>query len=147
MSDNDDVPGSPDRDAEPVEDAVSSPSDDAAPTAAQPVIPAEPAAPVLKTRWRDRAWSFRAMLAVALATLLIGGLAGGTVVAAAGHDHDRHGRFMMGPGGPGRGMPPGLRSAGPVQRRRAEVAAERRPAASQLRPNGQPTAPTPSPSQ
>jgi hypothetical protein len=85
------------------------------PTAAQPVIPAEPAvAPVLKTRWRDRAWTFRAMIAVAAASVLVGGVAGGAIVAASGDDHDRD-HYRMGPWGPGgqMQMPPGWR--GPKQ--------------------------------
>lgn len=104
MTQNDDVAGSPDRDVTPPETPAEHPVADE-PAAAAPVA----AAPVLKTRWRDRAWSFRAMLAVALATFVIGGIGGGVVGAAAGHEH-RHDRFSrMGPGGPGMGMHPGWR--------------------------------------
>lgn len=88
MADNDDVSDGPDGD---------------------PVAPPEAPGPVLKTRWRDRAWSFRAMIAVALATLLIGGLAGGTVVAMADDDHDGRRIHRMGPWGPGAQLPPGWR--------------------------------------
>jgi hypothetical protein len=69
----------------------------------------QPAQPVLVTRWRDRAWSFRAMVAVALATLLLGGIAGGTIVAVADDGNDGHSRFLMGPGGRADRMPPGWR--------------------------------------
>jgi hypothetical protein len=109
MAENDDASGTPTNDP---------------PTSAdhRPVLPPDPAAaatpapaaPVLRTRWRDRAWSFRAMLAVALATLLIGGFAGGTVVALAddGRDHHDH-HHRMGPWGPGDAMPPWRRDHGP----------------------------------
>jgi hypothetical protein len=74
--------------------------------------PAEPTAvapaPILKTRWRDRAWSFRAMLAVALATLVLGGIAGGAIVAAS-DGGDGHSRFLIGPGGRMHKVPPGWR--------------------------------------
>lgn len=90
MAENDDVPGSPEDAATPVEET--------------PVRPARE--PVLKTRWRDRAWTFRAMIAVALASLVIGGVTGGVIGAAADHGDrrdrmDRMGR--MGPWGPGHG--------------------------------------------
>jgi hypothetical protein len=100
MADNDGVPGSPDRDADAAESPAPAAPDE--PTVADPVIPPERApAPVLKTRWRDRAWSFRSMLAVALATFLIGGIAGGIVVGATGDDHDgQHRMGRWGPGGP-----------------------------------------------
>ena len=108
MADNDDVPGSRDRDAEAVGSGAGEASEPTAeqPLPDQPPAPAEPASgpaagPVLKTRWRDRAWSFRAMLAVALATLVIGGVAGGSIVALAdGDGHDHHGVRPWGPGGP-----------------------------------------------
>ena len=85
MADNDDVSDSPGQDV--------------------------PQQPVLKTRWRDRAWSFRAILAVTLASLLVGGLAGGAVVAASNGDDD-HGHHRMRPWGPG-GGPGGFRDGGP----------------------------------
>jgi hypothetical protein len=100
MADNDDVSRAPNGDAAPTE-----------PT--RPVLPPDSAAaaaapqPVLRQRWRDRAWSFRAMLAVALATLLLGGIVGGIVVAVADDDHDDHPR--MGHWGPGMRVPPGWR--------------------------------------
>ncbi|MBW8752058.1 MAG: hypothetical protein JF565_11625 [Propionibacteriales bacterium] len=112
MAEDDEVSGSPDHDAEATEQT-------------RPVLPPDPAAepvattattgapaPVMVPRWRDRVWSFRAMLAVALATLVLGGVVGGAIVAAAGDDNDDHGRFM-GPGGRFERMPPGMR--GPRQ--------------------------------
>ncbi|HET6153206.1 MAG TPA: hypothetical protein VFE15_09620 [Marmoricola sp.] len=79
------------------------------PDAAQSVEQNEAlAAPVTavpaKARLRDRVWSFRAMLAVGVATLLIGGAGGAGIVALAdgGNDHGPQiGRFAGGPGGPG----------------------------------------------
>lgn len=108
MAEND-VPDSPDRGVDPAANAP----DQAAQTAERPAAgpPGGDSSPVLKTRWRDRAWSFRAMIAVALASVVIGGLAGGAVVAASGDDNDREQR--MGPWGPGGGMPPGWRERGP----------------------------------
>jgi hypothetical protein len=117
MADNDEVSGSPDHEAEGIEGATEE---------TRPVLPPDPASeplattattgaatPVMKPRWRDRVWSFRAMLAVALATLVLGGVVGGAVVAAAGDDNDDQGRFRMGPGGRFEKMPPGWR--GPRQ--------------------------------
>jgi hypothetical protein len=98
MADDESVPGTPEA-AVPPEPA------------SEPPAAAEPApapAPVLKTRWRDRAWTFRAMLAVAAASLVIGGVVGGVIGASAGGDDDDYG-YRMGPGGPGMKMPPGWR--------------------------------------
>jgi len=83
---------------------------EAAPAAAAPVG----AAPVLKTRWRDRAWTFRAMLAVAAASLVIGGIAGGVIVGAASDD-DRgdHRMDHMGRWYRDGGVPPGWQRHGP----------------------------------
>jgi hypothetical protein len=99
MAQNDDVPDSTGRDVT------------ATPGASGPV-PAAPD-PVLKPRWRDRAWTFRSMLAVALATLVMGGIAGGLLGAAVAHHHDRHDGYYdrFGPGG-GPGMGPGWRMRG-----------------------------------
>ena len=105
MADNDDVTGNAGPDVTPPEEpATGEPT-----TVSQPVAPgATTASPVLKTRWRDRAWSFRALLAVALAMFVIGGIGGLVVGVAAAHHHDRNDGFYyrMGPGG---GMPPGWR--------------------------------------
>lgn len=108
MAQNDDVAGSPGPDATPAQPAADEPA-----TVSQPVTAGPTAGPVLKTRWRDRVWSFRAMLAVALATLVIGGVGGLVVGAAAARHHDRHDGFYdrMGPGGPGM-MGPGWRMRG-----------------------------------
>src|SRR4051794_12806351 len=106
MADNDDVPGGPERDGVTPE-----------PTTTHPVVPAETAettpAPILKSRWRARAWTCRAMLAVAAASLVIGGIVGGAIVAVAKHGHDDHGFHRMGPWGPGAGVPPGWQRLGP----------------------------------
>jgi hypothetical protein len=142
MADNDEVSGSADRDA--------------APEPTRPVLPPDPAAepgatapaPVMKPRWRDRAWSFRAMLAVALATLLLGGIAGGTIVAAADDDHDQR-HAWMGRGGPADRIPPGWRGprhfqdGGPRWRWHDGP----QPPDGDVTPDGQPSPPTPSPSQ
>jgi hypothetical protein len=58
--------------------------------------------PVLKTRWRDRAWTLRAMIAVAAASFVVGGLLGGFIGAAVSHD-DHPGEHRMRPWGPGHG--------------------------------------------
>lgn len=107
MADNDEVSGAPDRDETPAEETRPVlPPDPAAQTAAARSAPA----PVLKTRWRDRAWTFQAMVAVAAASLVIGGVAGGVIVAASDGDDD--GQYQMGPWGPGGGMPPGWQRHG-----------------------------------
>jgi hypothetical protein len=83
------------------------------PVAGERVVPAEaptPAAPIMKPRWRDRAWDFRSMIAVAAASLLVGGIVGGAIGAAANGDDD-HGRMQR--FGPGAGMPPGWHRQGP----------------------------------
>jgi hypothetical protein len=65
-----------------------------------------------RERWRDRAWSFRSVIAVGLVAVLLGGLAG-AAIATVGDHQDRRG----GPGfgrfhGPGR--PPGGLGQGPM---------------------------------
>jgi len=75
-----------------------------------------------KTRWRDRAIGFRGVVAVGLATLILGGVGGAAVgvLATNGDDHERRGPAQMdfrdgdrpphgGPGMPGfgGGVPPG----------------------------------------
>ena len=105
---DDDVSGTPGEESSttltPADEPIRS---EAAPAAATPVE----AAPVLKTRWRDRAWTFRAMVAVAAASLVIGGIAGGVVVAAA-NDGD-HGHHRMDRWGRDGAMPPGWQRHGP----------------------------------
>jgi hypothetical protein len=110
MAEDDEVSGGTDHGATPEDET-------------RPVLPPDrvadqtavtaPPTPVMKPRWRDRVWSFRAMLAVALATLVLGGVVGGTIVAVADDDQGDHGRFRMGPGGRFERMPPGWR--GPRQ--------------------------------
>ena len=75
------------------------------PHATHVLPPDRPQAPP-RQRFADRLWSFRALIAVALASVIIGGLAG-AALANAGDDHDDRGgpmRFQrggpMGPGGP-----------------------------------------------
>jgi hypothetical protein len=70
----------------------------------------DPASP--KQRFADRVWSLRAMIAVALASVILGGL-GGAALASAGDDHD--GR--RGPGGFNRGGGPMMPPPGMQQRR------------------------------
>ncbi len=87
--------------------------------------PAPPAAP--KTRLRDRAFGFRGVLAVALASLILGGVGGAAIgVVASGDGHERHGPAQLefrdgdrpthgGPGMPGFGTPPGTPPQDEVQ--------------------------------
>jgi hypothetical protein len=82
-------------------------------TASQAPVPPQAPAPVMKARWRDRAWTFRAMVGVALASLLLGGLAGGAVMAASDDGDDRLQHHRMGPWGPDGDAPPGWRHRGP----------------------------------
>lgn len=109
MAENDNDPGASERGEQPTAET-------------SPVLPPDtpaPAQPVLVPRWRDRAWSFRAMLAVALATFLVGGIAGGVIVAATDDDHPDHGRFVIMPGDrmpPGWRMPHRFRDGGPQWR-------------------------------
>lgn len=94
MAENDDAPETPDVTPE------------AAPEAA--------AVPQTATRWRDTLWTFRSVLAVAVASVLIGGTGGALVVAATGDGHDRggrHGRMVWMDGGPG-GMRRGMIDGG-----------------------------------
>ena len=142
MAENDDVRGTPADDGGTPVEPPDEPGVDRTSTAGR-VLPPDPAAtsaPVLKTRWRDRAWTFRAMLAVAAASLVIGGITGGLVGAAVDDDHDDG--YRMGPGGPGMLMPPGRRNHdGPHWRWRD---GPQQPP--ELTPNGSPGTPAPSPS-
>ncbi|MBV6729549.1 hypothetical protein [Nocardioides daeguensis] len=95
-----DTPSSADPGAQPAAETPTAPPAPPAP----PVPPA--AAPVLKTRWRDRAFTLRSMVAVGLAGLVLGAGAGVGTALVASHDDSpdfRHQR--MGPGGPGGGFP------------------------------------------
>ncbi len=90
----------PDQEATQALPAEQRPAPDAAPDAA--------ATPAKQRLW-DRVWSFRAVIAVALASVIIGGL-GGAALANVGQDDDERpfpgqGRFDQGgPGGPPRMM-------------------------------------------
>ena len=56
-----------------------------------------------RQRFADRVWSLRAVIAVALASVILGGL-GGAALASAGDDNDDRGRHFQ-RGGP---LPPGM---------------------------------------
>lgn len=56
-----------------------------------------------KQRFSDRAWSLRAVIAIALVSVILGGLAG-AALASAGDDRDDRGMHFR-RGGP---MPPGM---------------------------------------
>jgi len=116
-------------------------------TGEPPIAATAPAAAASQIRWRDRVWSFRAMIAVALASLVIGGiggvLVGGALGFVVGHHVDRYdmGPGMRGPGmhGPGwRGHDHGF-GGGPGWR--WDDGGPQGP----LTPYGGPTAPTPTP--
>ncbi|MGY2874593.1 hypothetical protein ACVW00_001783 [Marmoricola sp. URHA0025 HA25] len=145
MADNDEVSGTPDRDATPTEETRPVlPPDPAAAREADPAAATAGPTPVMKPRWRDRVWTFQAMLAVALATLVLGGVVGASIVALADDGND-HGRIGMGPGGPGmpgwRG-PHRFRDGGP----RWQWNDGPQPPDGQVTPYGQqPPAPAPSP--
>jgi hypothetical protein len=112
------------------------------------VLPPDQAPPPPKQRFADRLWSLRAVIAVALASVILGGLAG-AAIANAGNDDDRRGpmRFQRGgPMGPGGGQwqwgdGPG-RGNDPMPRWRGNPGA---PPNGVLPPNSAPT-PSPSPS-
>ncbi len=87
--------------------ADETPAETTEPDAAQAPVAAEAAAPTpTPVRLRDQVWSFRSMLAVGLASLLLGGAGGAGIVAATeGHGHgDRFSRFGFGPDGQGGGL-------------------------------------------
>ncbi|MCZ4499565.1 MAG: hypothetical protein JWQ74_2118 [Marmoricola sp.] len=124
MAENNDFPevssGDPTTEADATTDQASAGAPD---TSTFPVAgePAPASGPVLVPRIRDRVWSFRAMLAVAVAALLIGGAGGAAVVAATDHGNDRPriGRFggPDGQRGPGHGFDgngPGAQQAPPA---------------------------------
>lgn len=102
MAENDDTPAGAD-------DTV---VDQAAPT---PEPAPEPAAGA-STGFTSRVWSFRAMVAVALASLVIGGGVGSAIAAVAGDDEPEHRmrvtRFSDGPGRGSGEMMPGERGRG-----------------------------------
>jgi hypothetical protein len=100
MAENDDASASPDADVTPTE--IIDQAADPAPPAPAPASTSAPApAAGIATRWRDTLWTFRSVVAVAVATFLIGGIGGALVVAASndGQDHPDRGRMMwIGPG-------------------------------------------------
>ena len=84
-------------------------------TAPRETVPAA-AEPAPKQSWTDRRWGFKAVIAVALASLIIGGLGGAALADLGGRDgDDRTGpgfghQFRSGPGqgrGPKGFVPPG----------------------------------------
>jgi hypothetical protein len=88
---------------------AASPDPDANATQAVPAVqPAE------KQRLRDRLWSFRAVIAVALASVIVGGLGGAALANVSNNDED--GRFGPGAGRFNRGGPPGM-DRGPLDRK------------------------------
>jgi hypothetical protein len=76
----------------------------AAPVTAAPVATAPVAAAPAGPRLRDTVWNFRAMLGVAAASLLIGGLGGAGIVALASDDDGGRPERMSNFGGQGPGM-------------------------------------------
>jgi hypothetical protein len=94
-------------------------------TAHQETVP--PAAePPTRKRWTDRPWGFKAIIAVALASVIIGGLGGAALANLGGRDgDDRTGpgfghQFRGGPGqgrGPNGFVPPGQQK---LQERRGD---------------------------
>jgi len=88
------------------EPAANRPAEPVAATPPPPPPPGPPAAPVAqRTRLRDLAFGLRSLIAVAVAGVIVGGLAGFGIHAATDDDH-RDGRMGgFGPGfGPGRGF-------------------------------------------
>ncbi len=109
-------------------------------------------------RFTDRVWSFRALLAVALASMVIGAGIGSAVAALAGDDDRlRMTRFSDGPGERGRGPgdlgPPGQRfDKAEMKEFREEMKEKRRELRDDLRerrdaePDSAEESPSPSPS-
>jgi hypothetical protein len=84
--------------------------EEAAP-AEPPAPPVEPPAPpVVRTRQRDLVFGLRSLVAVALAGVILGGLAGYAINAGTGGDDHQDGR--MGRFGPGGGFPGGPQGGG-----------------------------------
>lgn len=86
--------------------AAADASDETSVTAAVPGAAVDPAGPpptqpAPGPRWRERVFSFRAVVAVGIATLILGGSGGAAVVALTNDGHDdrpRMSRFNDGPG-------------------------------------------------
>ena len=114
------------------------PDPDPKPTQAPPAEQASTAdaAPApAKQRLRDRLWSFRAVIAVALASVIIGGLGGAALANVAQDDDER--RF-----GPGQGR---FDRGGPDWRRGMGQREWRQDGPPGVPPSGLLTPPTPSP--
>ena len=80
------------------------------PAVTGPAAPAAAASTPPKERLRDRLWSLRALIAVALASVIVGGLGGAALAnVSKGGEDCRMGRFQ-------RGGPPGMMNGGPGQR-------------------------------
>src|ERR1700712_5446367 len=75
------------------------------------VLPPDRPAAAPRERFVDRLWTFRALIAVALASVILGGLAGAALASAGDHNDRRGGpmRFQRGGGPMG---PPGSRQWG-----------------------------------
>jgi hypothetical protein len=98
--------------------ALPPPDPDASPTQALPAqgAPVPPGSQPASPRLRDRVWSLRAVIAVALASVIIGGLGGAALANVADDDGD----VRRGPGGfqrGGPGGPPGMDDGRPQDRR------------------------------
>ena len=104
MAEND----NPEIPEQPADTAVSEPVPTAEPDPAYAVAPAP------QPRLRDHLFSFQAVLAVALATLLLGGAGGAALVALTDDDHD--GPRVVQFDGPGRDRGPGGFERGPGDR-------------------------------
>lgn len=124
-----------------------------------PILPPDHQPPAAaegtQPRWRDRAWSLRAVIAVGLVAVVLGGLAGAAIASVGDHQDQRRGPgFGRMQGGPG--MPPGQRRFGqrpqwrfddpygPGQRQWGQRMQPGGPNG-QLQPFGQGTPPTPAP--
>ncbi len=126
------------------------PPSDPEPTPTQ-AIAAQQAAdqPADKQSLRDRLWSFRALIAVALASVIVGGLGGAALASVADHGNDSRrgpGQFNRG----GRFGGPGMMNRGPRNgRQKGQQGSDRRGTGPRQfgqddAPDGQPSgAPTP----
>ena len=143
---------------QPPESRPAAPGPDHQPTQALPAqqAPAPEPAPDVgpapeKQRLRDRVWSFRALIAVALASVIMGGLGGAALANVAQDDDERR----LGPGQgwfdrEGPGGPPGLMK----ERKRERIEKWRRGMGQRqwgqegppgIRPSDLPTPPAPTP--
>lgn len=92
MAENDQTPATPDPTGPAADETRIEASDrPEAPVAAAPA----PVATATGPRLRDTVWNFRSMVLVAVASLLIGGMGGAAVVAAADEDHGDRARIAF----------------------------------------------------